>query len=169
MSLRAFFVLLTSFLIVGCSDNAEIKSNKKMANDFLNLALSDNPKAAQLLTHPNFTFTFMGETEISNISYDRDTYFDDWIPNVVGALLPGGITLTATDMIADKDGVALIMDGDAEGINGEYDNKYVFVYKFKEGLIHKVTEYNSDLLVATRLYKQKLMPIELTEEIEKKN
>ena len=87
----------------------------------------------------------------------------------VGALLPGGITLTATDMIADKDGVALIMDGDAEGINGEYDNKYVFVYKFKEGLIHKVTEYNSDLLVATRLYKQKLMPIELTEEIGKKN
>ena len=48
----------------------------------------------------------MGETEISNIPYDRDTYFDDWIPNVVGALLPGGITLTATDMIADKDGVA---------------------------------------------------------------
>ena len=169
MSLRAFTVLLTAFLIVGCSDNAEIKSNKKMANDFLNLALSDNPKAAQLLTHPNFTFTFMGETEISNISYDRDTYFDDWIPNVVGALLPGGMTLTATDMIADKDGVALIMEGDAEGINGEYDNKYVFVYKFKEGLIHKVNEYNSDLLVATRLYKQKLMPIELTEEIEKKN
>ena len=67
MLLRAFIVLLTSFLIVGCSDNAEIKSNKKMANDFLNLALSDNPKVAQLLTHPNFTFTFMGETEISNI------------------------------------------------------------------------------------------------------
>ena len=120
MSPRAFIVLLTSFLIAGCSDNAEIKSNKKMANDFLNLALSDNPKAAQLLTHPNFTFTFMGETEISNIPFDRDTYFDDWIPNVVGALLPGGITLTATDMIADKDGVALIMEGDAEGINGEY-------------------------------------------------
>ena len=147
--------MLTSFLIVSCGDNAEIESNKKMANDFLNLALSDNPKAAQLLTHPNFIFTFMGETEISNIPYDSNTYFDDWIPNVVGGLLLGGITLTATDTIADAKGVALIMEGEAEGINGEYDDKYVFVYKFKGGLIHKVTEYNSDLLVATRLYKKK--------------
>ena len=143
-------VLLTSLLIVSCSDNTEIESNKKIANDFLNLALSDNPKAAQLLTHPNFLFTFMGETETANIPYDRGTYFEDWIPNVVGGLLPSGITLNVTDMIADEQGIALIMEGDAEGINGEYDNNCVFVYKFKEGLIHKVTEYNSDLLVATR-------------------
>ena len=140
-----------------------------MAGDFLDLALSDNPKSAQVLTHPNFTFTFMGETEISNIPYDRDAYFDDWIPNVVGGLFPSGIPLTTIDMIADAGGAAVVMEGDAEGINGEYDNKYVFVYKFKEGLIHKVTEYNSDLLVATRFYKQKLMPIEATEETEKKS
>ena len=52
------------------------------------------------------------------------------------------------------------MEGDAEGINAEYDNKYVFVYQFKEGKILSVTEYNSDLLVATRLYKNKLTPID---------
>jgi ketosteroid isomerase-like protein len=50
------------------------------------------------------------------------------------------------------------MEGDAEGINGEYDNKYVFVYKFKDGKILSIVEYNSDLLVATRLYKNKLVP-----------
>ena len=34
-----------------------------MAGDFLDLALSENPKTAQPLTHQDFTFTFMGETE----------------------------------------------------------------------------------------------------------
>ena len=159
MSVRVLGVLLVSFLIASCSNNREVERNKKMAGEFLDLALSDNPKSAQVLTHPDFTFTFMGVTEISNIPYDRDAYFHDWIPNVVGGLLPNGIILTTTDMIADAKGVSVIMEGDAEGINGEYDNKYVFVYKFKDGLIHTVTEYNSDLLVATRLYKQKLIQI----------
>jgi ketosteroid isomerase-like protein len=167
MSVRVLGVLLVSFLIASCSNNTNTERNKKMAGEFLDLALSDNPKSAQVLTHPDFTFTFMGVTEISNIPYDRDAYFDDWIPNVVGGLLPNGITLTTTDMIADARGVAVIMEGDAEGINGEYDNKYVFVYKFKDGLIHTVTEYNSDLLVATRLYKQKLIEIKAPADAER--
>ena len=143
-------------VLVSCSSNED--SNKKMASDFLDLALSANPLDAQELTHPDFKFVFMGNTEISNIPYDRDAYFNYWLPEVVGKLLPTGITLTTTDMIADDDGVAVIMEGDAEGINGEYDNKYVFVYKFKNGKIFSIHEYNSDLLVATRLYKNKLIP-----------
>ena len=147
-----------SILFTACSSNVD--ANKKMAGDFLDLALSANPLDAQELTHPEFKFVFMGNTEISNIPYDRDAYFDYWLPEVVGKLLPTGITLTTTDMIADDDGVAVIMEGDAEGINGEYDNKYVFVYKFKDGKIFSIHEYNSDLLVATRLYKNKLVPID---------
>ena len=64
------------------------------------------------------------------------------------------------DAISDNDGVALIQVGDAEGINGEYDNKYVWIFKMKDGLIHSVREYNSDLLVATRLFKNELNPID---------
>ena len=143
-------------VLVGCS--SKVDSNKKVAGDFLELALSSNPLNAQELTHPEFKFVFMGNTEISNIPYDRDAYFDYWLPEVVGKLLPTGISLTTTDMIADEDGVAVVMEGDAEGINGEYDNKYVFVYKFKDGKIFSIHEYNSDLLVATRLYKNKLVP-----------
>ncbi len=160
MIIRNFFLIIMIGIISSCSNTDQIEENKKIAGEFLDLALSENPKSAQFLTHKDFTFTFMGETQISNIPYDREAYFDDWIPNVVGSLLPTGITLTTTDMIADKQGVAVIMEGDAEGINGEYDNKYVFVYKFKEGKIISINEYNSDLLVATRLYKNKLVPID---------
>ena len=150
------YLFAVAIIFTACSSN--VVANKKMAGDFLDLALSANPLDAQELTHPDFKFVFMGNTEISNIPYDRNTYFDYWLPEVVGKLLPTGITLKTNDMIADDNGVAVIMEGDAEGINGEYDNKYVFVYKFKDGKIFSIHEYNSDLLVATRLYKNKLVP-----------
>ena len=153
---KIIYLIVFMFFLAACSSNVD--ANKKMAGDFLDLALSANPLDAQELTHPNFKFVFMGNTEISNIPYDRNTYFDYWLPEVVGKLLPTGITLTTIDMIADDNSVAVIMEGDAEGINGEYDNKYVFVYKFKDGKIFSIHEYNSDLLVATRLYKNKLVP-----------
>ena len=153
---KIIYLIVFMIFLAACSSNVD--ANKKMAGDFLDLALSANPLDAQELTHPNFKFVFMGNTEISNIPYDRNTYFDYWLPEVVGKLLPTGITLTTIDMIADDNSVAVIMEGDAEGINGEYDNKYVFVYKFKDGKIFSIHEYNSDLLVATRLYKNKLVP-----------
>ena len=153
---QLIYLFAVAMVFSACSSN--VNANKKMAGDFLDLALSANPLDAQTLTHPDFKFVFMGNTEISNIPYDREAYFDYWLPEVVGKLLPTGIILKITDMIADDDGVAVIMEGDAEGINGEYDNKYVFVYKFKDGKIFSIHEYNSDLLVATRLYKNKLVP-----------
>ena len=153
---KIIYIFAFVIFLAACSNNVDL--NKKMAGEFLDLALSANPLDAQELTHPDFKFVFMGNTEISNIPYDRNAYFDYWLPEVVGKLLPTGITLTTTDMIVDNDGVAVIMEGDAEGINGEYDNKYVFVYKFKDGKIFSIHEYNSDLLVATRLYKNKLVP-----------
>jgi len=153
---QLIYLFAVAMVFSACSSNVD--ANKKMAGDFLDLALSANPLDAQTLTHPDFKFVFMGNTEISNIPYDREAYFDYWLPEVVGKLLPTGIILKTTDMIADDDGVAVIMEGDAEGINGEYDNKYVFVYKFKDGKIFSIHEYNSDLLVATRLYKNKLVP-----------
>ena len=155
---KIIYIFAFVIFLGACSGNVD--TNKKMASEFLDLALSANPLDAQELTHPDFKFVFMGNTEISNIPYDRDAYFDYWLPEVVGKLVPNGITLTTTDIIADDDGVAVIMEGDAEGINGEYDNKYVFVYEFKDGKIFSIHEYNSDLLVATRLYKNKLTPID---------
>ena len=114
---QLIYLFAVAMVFSACSSNVD--ANKKMAGDFLNLAPSANPLDAQELTHPDFKFVFMGNTEISNIPYDRNTYFDYWLPEVVGKLLPTGITLKTNDMIADDNGVAVIMEGDAEGINGE--------------------------------------------------
>ena len=53
-----------------------------------------------------------------------------------------------------------MVEGDAEGINGRYNNSYVFVFQFEDGKIRHLREYSSDLMVETRLYKQKLVPME---------
>ena len=67
--------------------------------------------------------------------------------------------LNTVDSISDENGVAIIQEGDAEGKNGESDNKYVWVFKMKEGQIYSIREYNSDILVATQLYDYKLVNV----------
>jgi hypothetical protein len=46
--------------------------------------------------------------------------------------------LKTVDTISDSNGVAIIQEGEAEGKNGEYDNKYVWIFKIKDGLIHYI-------------------------------
>ena len=90
----------------------------------------------------------------------RDNLFDEYFKNIIPEILPNGIILNTVDTIYDENGVAIIQEGDAEGKNGEYDNKYVWIFKMKDGLIYSLREYNSDILVATQLYDYKLMPID---------
>ena len=133
-----------------------------IAEDFIGLVLTQ-PDEAQKLLHEDFRFRYMntiptslmGELVIED-AYDKSTYFTDFLA-VVGTLLPDGIVLTPIKTISDGNHVAVIMEGRAEGKNGRYDNKYVFTYEFKEGKIFLLDEYNSDILVATRLYDNKLI------------
>ena len=133
-----------------------------IAKDFIGLVLTQ-PDEAQKLLHEDFRFRYMntiptslmGELVIED-AYNKSTYFTDFLA-VVGALLPDGIVLTPIKTISDGNHVAVVMEGRAEGKNGRYDNKYVFTYEFKEGKIFLLDEYNSDILVATRLYDNKLI------------
>ena len=133
-----------------------------IAEDFIGLVLTQ-PDEAQKLLHEDFRFRYMntiptslmGELVIED-AYNKSTYFTDFLA-VVRALLPDGIVLTPIKTISDGNHVAVVMEGRAEGKNGRYDNKYVFTYEFKEGKILLLDEYNSDILVATRLYDNKLI------------
>ena len=99
----------------------------------------------------------MGLIEQGGKIWNKDNLFDEYFKTIIPEILPNGIVLNTVDSISDKNGVAIIQEGDAVGKNGEYDNKYVWIFKFKDNLIYKVREYNSDLLVGTRLYKNKLI------------
>ena len=160
--MKKSFVLLISTLIISCSvtkENSIKKKNLEMAQSFLDNIITDPQKAKSLL-HEDFTFAWMGIIEQGGKIWNKDNLFNEYFKTIIPEILPNGIVLNTIDSISDKNGVAIIQEGDAEGKNGEYDNKYVWIFKMKDGLIYSLREYNSDILVATQLYDYKLIPIE---------
>ena len=157
--MKKSFLLLISTLIISCSVTKEYsvkKKNLEMAQSFLDNIIVDPQKAKSLL-HEDFTFAWMGIIEQGGKIWDRENLFDVYFKDIIPEILPNGIILKTVDAISDENGVAIIQEGDAVGKNGEYDNKYVWVFKMKNGLIHSIREYNSDILVATQLYDYKLV------------
>ena len=134
-------------------------SQKKLAESFFEYLLSDPEKLRPIL-HSEFQFTYMGKIEDTRlpygVPYETEDFLNKWLPHVP-ELVPDGIELKTLQMIASNDGVAVVQKGDAKGKYGRYDNDYVWIFNFKEGKILSVEEYNSDYLVATRLYGQKLL------------
>jgi ketosteroid isomerase-like protein len=153
--------LLISLLILltSCSINDKSIDNSVNAQSFLDNIIT-NPEKAKSLLHDDFTFAWMGTIEQGGKIWNKENLFDEYFTNIIPAILPNGIILKTLDSISDENGVAIIQIGDAEGKNGEYDNNYVWIFKFKDGLIHSLREYNSDLLVAERLYDYKLIPLD---------
>ena len=154
-------ILLISLLILltSCSINDKSMDNSANAQSFLDNIII-NPEKAKSLLHDDFTFAWMGIIEEGGKIWNKENLFDEYFANIIPAILPNGIILKTVDSISDENGVAIIQIGDAEGKNGEYDNNYVWIFKFKDGLIHSLREYNSDLLVAERLYDYKLIPLD---------
>ena len=155
-----FLLALTLF---ACTDNSVLSDrslNITLAQKFMDdLFVRGDMPAVRAAMHEDFTFTYMGNIEgVGGIEHTQESFFNNHVP-LVGELLPEGIVLTTEYAIADNQGVALIMVGDSRGINGEYDNEYVFTFKINDGLILSIREYNSDLLVATRLYLNKLVEL----------
>ena len=155
--LIAFLASFTLAVFAGGHEKNIGSENIAAATKFMNTLLTDRDTADSLL-HEDFDFMFMGVSQISNVISNRETYWSVWMDNVVAPLVPEGFKkVEVTDAIGDRQSVALMVEGDAEGVNGRYNNKYVFIFKFKEGKIISLREYTSDLLVETRLYKQKLV------------
>lgn len=160
--MRNILILLLCTLFLYCTSvkhTSQKNDNLEMAQSFLDNIIT-NPEVAKNLLHKDFTFAWMGIIEQGGKIWNRENLFDEYFKNIIPEILPNGIILKTVDAISDNNGVAIIQEGDAEGKNGEYDNKYVWIFKMKDGLIHSVREYNSDILVATKLYDYKLIPLE---------
>ena len=161
LMIKPFAVSLLMMALSNASANegtSDIASdNIKIATTFMNTLLTDRTTANSLM-HDGFEFYFMGISQMANERpYSKETYWTIWMDEIVGPRVPGGFTkVEITEAIGDENGVALLVEGDAKGINGRYNNSYVFVFRFEDGKIRHLREYTSDLMVETRLYKQKL-------------
>ena len=134
------------------------EQNLKVVDTFFANVLT-NPELAMELVHEDFEFEFMGVCEICK-KYNKETYESVWLKQVIPGVLPNGVTLNTTNKIAGGDMVVLIMEGEAEGINGEYNNNYAMVMQLKDKKIISFQEYMSDLLAETRLHKKKIVNID---------
>jgi len=163
MKIKTFLLatLLAFIVPANAADHQQTSASKNIvtATKFMETLLTDRETADSLL-HPDFDFLFMGiSPHLSNVPYNKETYWSVWMDQVIAPLVPDGFKkVEVVDAIGDEKGVALMVEGDADGINGRYNNNYVFIFKFKEGKIASLREYTSDLMVETRLYKQKLSP-----------
>lgn len=159
--MKKILILFTLAIMISCTSSKETSltnDNLKMAQSFLDNIIT-NPEVAKSLLHKDFTFAWMGIIEQGGKIWDRENLFNEYFKNIIPEILPNGIILKTVDAISDNNGVAIIQEGDATGKNGEYDNKYVWIFKMKDGLIHSLREYNSDILVATQLYDYKLVSV----------
>ena len=134
------------------------EQNLKVVDTFFANVLT-NPELAMELIHEDFEFEFMGICEICK-KYNKETYESVWLKQVIPGVLPNGVKLNTTNKIAGGDMVVLIMEGEAEGINGEYNNNYAMVMQLKDKKIISFQEYMSDLLAETRLHKKKIVNID---------
>ena len=157
--MKKYLIIILLIILTSCSINSESMDNLSNAQSFLDNIIA-NPEKAKSLLHDDFSFAWMGIIEQGGKLWDKENLFDEYFATIIPEILPNGIVLTTVDSISDEDGVAIVQVGDAEGKNGEYDNNYVWVFKFKDGLIHSLREYNSDILVAEKLYDYKLIELD---------
>ena len=138
--MKKVLILLCSTLFLYCTTIKETSlknGNLEMAQSFLDNIIT-NPEVAKKLLHKDFTFAWMGIIEQGGKTWNRDNLFNEYFKNIIPKILPNGIILKTVDTISDSNGVAIIQEGEAEGKNGEYDNKYVWIFKIKDGLIHYI-------------------------------
>jgi ketosteroid isomerase-like protein len=157
--MKKYLIISLLITLTSCSINSEPLDNLSNAQSFLDNIIT-NPEKAKSLLHDDFSFAWMGIIEQGGKLWDKENLFDEYFATIIPEILPNGIVLTTVDSISDENGVAIVQVGDAEGKNGEYDNNYVWVFKFKDGLIHSLREYNSDILVAEKLYDYKLIELD---------
>jgi ketosteroid isomerase-like protein len=157
--MKKYLIISLLIILTSCSINSESMDNLSNAQSFLDNIIT-NPEKAKSLLHDDFSFAWMGIIEQGGKLWDKENLFDEYFATIIPEILPNGIVLTTVDSISDENGVAIVQIGDAEGKNGEYDNNYVWVFKFKDGLIHSLREYNSDILVAEKLYNYKLIELD---------
>ncbi len=134
----------------------KVKNNKAMVTMFFDKLLS-KPEELKAICHEDFTFTYMGKIpkEYTLLEYGKayntNEFFTSWLAHV-GEVVPDGIELNTIHMIADEKGVSVRQKGKAKGKYAQYNNDYSWHFIFKDGKIHSIEEFNSDILVAKALY-----------------
>lgn len=163
--MKPLCVLTLLVLVFGCSQElqqSKSEGNLSVPREFLALASSDRGLEASKMAHEDFEFRWMGFLQNSegdlelSLNFDKKGYFEEFW-QLVDESLPDGWQYKEIDGFGGDEGATLLVEGQAQGKNGEYNNHYAYVFKMSKGKITSLKEYSSDLLVALRVYDYKLV------------
>ena len=151
----------------GCADQSKTSlgdDNLELARQFFAFVSSDENRAQALdMADDNFEFRWMGLLPDENgelapgLVFDKQGYFDEYWKLVDEFLV--GWTYKEIDGFGAKNGATLLLEGRSKAKHGDYNNQYAFVFNIVDGKIMSIKEFNSDLLVATRVYDYKLLEL----------
>jgi ketosteroid isomerase-like protein len=160
-------LLVLVFFVGGCgeqSKNSLGDDNLQLARKFLALASSDEKRALALdMADETFEFRWMGLLPDENgnlepgLVLDKEGYFGEYWELVDEFLVDW--TYEEVDGFGAKNGATLLLEGRSQAKHGPYNNEYAFVFKIVDGKIISIKEFNSDLLVATRVYDYQLLEL----------
>jgi len=129
-----------------------IERNNKIVSENFEAYSSGNFDVFESTISDDFTFTVRGELDISG------TYSYKELLSAAGAfqsLLKNGWKGNVDKIISGVNGAVIVLSGEAEGVNGTYNNDYIWLYSINEdGKVSSITEYLSDLLFVKQLYGQ---------------
>tara|TARA_S200000501_G_scaffold303783_1_gene291665 strand:+ start:2429 stop:2932 length:504 start_codon:yes stop_codon:yes gene_type:complete len=155
------FLLIILISIISC-EQTTLKSENETLIERNNSIVSNNYEAYntgnfdlfESTISDDFTFTLRGELDISG------TYNYEELLNAAGtfqSLLKNGWKGNVDKIISGINGSVIVLSGEAEGVNGEYNNDYIWLYSInEEGKVSSITEYLSDLLFVKQLYGQEI-------------
>lgn len=124
---------------------SDIETNKKVAAQFFEALGKLDVEGLMKLIDPNIVFNVQNSGCMGGKLGLQDLAT---VGAVLGATCPEGIRFEIRDVTAEDDRVSVRVDGFAKTDDGgEYNNRYHFLMKFKQGKICETFEYLDSLLV----------------------
>ncbi len=126
-----------------------IEANKQLVRDYFAAINSGDEAAILSMTTGDFVFMTMARSpEWLLPRWDREQF--SRVPSTMSRVLTAPIQLSIVDMTAEGDRVAVEAETDSTMLSGrKYNNRYHFVFKFRDGKFCEVREYSCSHLAST--------------------
>ena len=117
----------------------ETQRNKDVARLFVDAMGGDFARAIDEVMAEDCRIVTQGTTAISGVRGKAEAFA---AVQLVGQIFPGGLPTVIHSMIAEGDSVAVQAESFATHVSGKpYNNKYLFLMRFRDGKLIEMTEY----------------------------
>jgi ketosteroid isomerase-like protein len=124
----------------------ETQRNKDVARRFVDAMGGDFARAIDEVMAEDCRIVTQGTTAISGVRGKAEAQA---AVKLVGQIFPAGLPTVIHSMIAEGDSVAVQAESFATHVSGKpYNNKYLFLMRFRDGMLIEMNEYLDTALAA---------------------